>query len=145
MEMESINPIEIYEAIKKKYLSFILTSICRNNISLERELKELYLNKDLLWRDLMLQSLPEYKRVDSEDFNSLNFDKDLITLQKVPPIIYPASYPAWILSENNLLNFFVENNYQLITDFVSLGGEFMVKRYHGECVYKGYLFGLINK
>ena len=101
--MESINPIEMYGTIKKKYLSFILTSICRNNISLEKELKELYLNNDLLWRDLMLQSLPEYKKADSEDFNSLNFDKDLLKIIKNKILPYIHQIKAWknILENKN--------------------------------------------
>jgi len=101
--MESIKPIEIYETIKKKYLSFILTSICRNNVELEKELRKLYLSRDLLWRDLMLQSLPEYKKADQNQISNLNFDRDLIKIitNKIKPYIHQAN--AWrnILENKN--------------------------------------------
>ncbi|MCC7454410.1 MAG: methyltransferase, TIGR04325 family [Crocinitomix sp.] len=43
---------------------------------------------------------------------------DRITVQKVPPEIYDASYPAWFFNLTNFLNFFSEK-YQLIVDFES--------------------------
>jgi len=39
-------------------------------------------------------------------------------VQKVPPEIYDASYPAWFFNLTNFLNFFSEK-YQLIVDFES--------------------------
>ncbi len=43
---------------------------------------------------------------------------DRITVQKVPPEIYDASYPAWFFDLTNFFNFFSEK-YQLIVDFES--------------------------
>jgi putative methyltransferase (TIGR04325 family) len=43
---------------------------------------------------------------------------DRITVQKVPPEIYPASYPAWFFNQDRFLNFF-SKDYVLITDFES--------------------------
>jgi len=43
---------------------------------------------------------------------------DRITVQKVPPEIYPASYPAWFFNREKLLSFF-SNKYELITEFDS--------------------------
>jgi putative methyltransferase (TIGR04325 family) len=43
-------------------------------------------------------------------------DQDRITVQKVPPTIYQASYPAWFFSKEKFINF-IENKYKLITDF----------------------------
>jgi len=101
--MESIKPIEIYETIKKKYLSFVLTSLCRNNTELEKELKALYLSDDFLWRDLMLQSLPEYQKADQHQINNLIFDKDLIKIitNKIKPYIHQATAWGNILENKN--------------------------------------------
>jgi putative methyltransferase (TIGR04325 family) len=70
----------------------------------------------------------------------INFVGDIITLQKVNPIIYDASYPAWILSESSLLKFFRDQHYSLIADFDALGGKFNIKNYPLHGFYKGYFF-----
>lgn len=41
---------------------------------------------------------------------------DRITVQKVNPRIYDASYPAWILNEKTLKNFFEKYSYKLISE-----------------------------
>ena len=41
--MESMNPFVLHNNIKEKYLSFILTTICRNNQELYDELKNIFL------------------------------------------------------------------------------------------------------
>lgn len=43
---------------------------------------------------------------------------DRLTVQKVPPEIYPASYPAWFFNRDNFLNLF-SRDYVLIADFDS--------------------------
>lgn len=43
---------------------------------------------------------------------------DRITIQKVPPEIYPASYPAWFFNLKKFLDFFSEK-YELVADFES--------------------------
>jgi putative methyltransferase (TIGR04325 family) len=43
---------------------------------------------------------------------------DRITVQKVPPEIYPASYPAWFFNRGKFLSFF-SGTYDLITEFDS--------------------------
>jgi putative methyltransferase (TIGR04325 family) len=43
---------------------------------------------------------------------------DRLTIQKVPPEIYPASYPAWFLSLDKFLSFF-EEKYDLLLEFDS--------------------------
>lgn len=101
--MESINPVQVYENLKKKYLSFILTSICRDNALLEKELRELYLSDDLLWRDLILQSLPEYKKANEDQIKKINFDKSLLKIisDKITPYMHQVN--AWknILESKN--------------------------------------------
>jgi len=93
--MESIKPVQIFESIKKKYLSFILTSICRDNSLLEKELRELYLSNDLLWRDLILQSLPEYKKAEEKQVKDLSFDRPLLKIisDKITPYMHQIN--AW--------------------------------------------------
>jgi len=46
----------------------------------------------------------------------LKGEKNRIAVQKVSPRIYDASYPAWLLDENLLKNFFENHSYKLITE-----------------------------
>lgn len=45
-------------------------------------------------------------------------DQDRLTIEKVPPSIYKASYPAWFLNKENFLRHF-EQKYRLIAEFKS--------------------------
>ncbi len=45
-----------------------------------------------------------------------NTENDLLTLQIVPPQIYKASYPCWVLNENKLINF--------VSEWYELKGEY---------------------
>ena len=42
---------------------------------------------------------------------------DIITIQKVPPHIYDASYPAWFFNKNKFLAFFTSNGYELMGEW----------------------------
>jgi putative methyltransferase (TIGR04325 family) len=46
---------------------------------------------------------------------------DRLTVQKVPPEIYPASYPAWFFNRTRFLNLFADA-YELIVEFDALAG-----------------------
>jgi|SRR3989344_1837853 len=72
--------------------------------------------------------------------NDTNDTSDRITIQKVPPHIYNASYPCRFFDENKFLNFFIPE-YKLISDFDALGG--MVDEHGIKGKNKGYLFELI--
>lgn len=48
--------------------------------------------------------------------------KDRLTVQKVSPAIYEASYPVWFLSEMKFLDF-LKNDYELVVDFDALAGQ----------------------
>jgi len=74
----------------------------------------------------------------------INKTKDLITVQNVDPLIYKASYPLWIFKEENILEYFAKNNYELMVDFDSLGGDFIIQKTGIRGSYKGYLFKLKN-
>lgn len=45
------------------------------------------------------------------------WDKDYITVQKVPPWIYPASYPCWLFNENNFIKKLNNKNYALELEY----------------------------
>jgi putative methyltransferase (TIGR04325 family) len=72
---------------------------------------------------LFLRNLLEY------DFQYIIFDRttfvcegsDRLTIQKVPPEIYPASYPAWFFNLEQFLQVF-QGRYKLIAQFDALGG-----------------------
>jgi putative methyltransferase (TIGR04325 family) len=59
---------------------------------------------------------------------------DRLTIQKVPPEIYSASYPCWFFSEESFLNFFKER-FDMIFEF-----ENMLDIANIECDYKGFFF-----
>jgi putative methyltransferase (TIGR04325 family) len=44
--------------------------------------------------------------------------KPMLTIQRVPPSIYPASYPAWFLNEKEFHRKFFPD-YELLADFDS--------------------------
>jgi len=64
---------------------------------------------------------------------------DRLTVQKVPPSIYKASYPAWFFSRNRLLSHFLAS-YELVAEFDALSGEMFL----GDTMAndKGFIFKL---
>ena len=64
---------------------------------------------------------------------------DRLTIQKVPPSIYNANYPAWFFSRDGLLSAF-EKEYELIADFDALGGKILIEG--GVATDKGFIFKL---
>lgn len=46
-----------------------------------------------------------------------NKSKDLLTIQKVSPSVYPASYPAWFFSEDKMKEFIHNKNYKIVAEF----------------------------
>jgi putative methyltransferase (TIGR04325 family) len=72
----------------------------------------------------------------------VNNSRDFITVQNVDPAIYEASYPLWIFKEKNILDYFTKNNYELVADFNSLGGSFIIQKTGISGYHKGYLFKL---
>lgn len=76
----------------------------------------------------------EYVLIDRTPFLK---DTDRITMQKVRPGIYDASYPAWFFQEDTFRDLF-ETKYQLITDFDALAGKIQLKDV--VAYEKGFLF-----
>jgi putative methyltransferase (TIGR04325 family) len=66
---------------------------------------------------------------------SLN-NRDRITLQIVPPIIYSASYPCWFFDENRFKSYFENNGYQNIEMFNALDGLSSTYQFKGYIMQK---------
>jgi len=62
-------------------------------------------------------------------------DKDRLTVQKVSPKIYKASFPAWFFSETKFLKYF-EGRYELIEEFDASGKDSA----NINSRYKGFIF-----
>ena len=73
----------------------------------------------------------EYIIIDRTPF--IDSEKDRITVQKVHPKIYKASYPCWFFSEEKFKQAF-EVNYELITEFTS------TDQANIKSVFKGFLY-----
>ena len=82
-----------------------------------------YLEKPYEWLEKLISYGFEYIIFDRTAFFA---DKDRLTVQKVRPGIYDASYPAWFLNEKKF-NAIIEKEYKLIADFPSLRGEIMTE------------------
>lgn len=44
-------------------------------------------------------------------------DKDILTVQTVPPSIYKASYPCWFLNEKLVISLFETNNFEIVNSW----------------------------
>ena len=74
----------------------------------------------------------KYIVFDRTSFNS-PADRDRLTIQRVNPDIYDASYPCWFFNEKRFLSLF-EKRYRLVADFES--GD----RANIPSVFKGFIF-----
>ncbi len=61
-------------------------------------------------------------------------DSELITIQKVPSEIFPATLPCRIFSASRLINNFKGLGYELVSNYSSLGGR------DRNCEYQGFIF-----
>jgi putative methyltransferase (TIGR04325 family) len=62
---------------------------------------------------------------------------DRITVQRVPPAIYEASYPAWFFDQGKFVEFF-SRDYELIAEFEALAGTIWLGK--DRATDKGYIF-----
>ncbi len=74
-----------------------------------------YMEKPYQTLESVFKFSPEYIIVDNMPFIET---EQRITLQRVPPSIYSASYPCWMLNKTEFLGFF-QNDYDIIADFIS--------------------------
>ncbi|NOU19897.1 MAG: methyltransferase, TIGR04325 family [Bacteroidales bacterium] len=87
-----------------------------------------------------LLELLKVKRIPYILFDRTQFLRgdDRITIQKVNPAIYKASYPCWFFNKQKLLSF-LESEYELIIEFDTLG------RANIPSEFKGFLYKLKKK
>ena len=64
-------------------------------------------------------------------------DRDRLTVQTVPEWIYPASYPAWFLSETKFAAMFAAAGYRLVADF---SGADTVSLPDETAYFKGFIY-----
>ena len=91
-----------------------------------------YLKQPYQFIESMLEGQFEHIIVDRTSF--LLNDQDRLTVQKVSPKIYNASYPAWFLSINKFKQIF-RPKYDLLIEFEALGKSNLPKS-----VFKGFIF-----
>lgn len=65
--------------------------------------------------DVILQNDFKHIIVDITTVHEENNDR--ITIQRVPPSIYAASYPTWFFSEQKFIRFFEAKGYRLVSDW----------------------------
>ena len=94
-----------------------------------------YLEKPYEILDEVVKNEFEYLIFDRTPF--LQNGQDMVTLQKVPPQVYPASYPCWFLGEEKFRTFFA-STYELLAEFGSDEGKVNQHGVQGE--FKGFLF-----
>jgi len=92
-----------------------------------------YVEKPYTLLEKIVQSNIEFIIFDRIPFSQ----QEYITVQKVPPEIYTASYPSWIFKQDKLMNFFFQNRYKLIVDFDSVV-DISVFHLNNAIVYKGF-------
>jgi putative methyltransferase (TIGR04325 family) len=64
---------------------------------------------------------------------------DILTIQKVPPAIYDASYPAWFFSEEKFLNYIKERKYEIMLEFDDSMGLSIVLENRIKVFWSGYI------
>lgn len=82
--------------------------------------------------DQIIAAKPEYILIDRTPFIS---GKDRITIQKVPPSIYRATYPCWFLNREKFLAYMLDS-YNLLLEFDALD------RANIPSEFKGFLFAM---
>ena len=95
-----------------------------------------YLEKPYDWIEKFVGLGIQYIIVDRTSF--VEFDNDIITVQKVPDEIYPASYPAWFFNELNFLSHF--KGYSIICNFESFCDPGIILNSVHRAKWTGYLF-----
>jgi len=82
-----------------------------------------YLENPLEVLNLAVEAGVDYIIIDRTQFSELNFDH--LCIQHVPPGIYSASYPCWVLSESKLKESMMDR-YKIVADFDAYGGTWLV-------------------
>ena len=77
----------------------------------------------------------EYIVVD-KTFFLVNGASDRLTVQNVPPSIFPIKIPAWFFNEERFLSHFLDD-FQLVSDWVCNDRPTLLE---SKAVFKGFLF-----
>jgi len=96
-----------------------------------------YLEKPYHWLDVLMSVEAPFLIFDKMPFLASGQD-DRLTVQKVPPSIYDASYPAWFFNEAKFMKA-LERKYDLVESFE---GE---DKANIPSVFKGFIFSLKNR
>jgi len=95
-----------------------------------------YMEKPYELLDELMHTGFPYMIIDRTPF--LEKGKDRITVQKVPPKIYPANYPAWLFNEERFLKH-ISGKYVMAGEFIALDGELILSG-GGLVKHKGFIF-----
>jgi putative methyltransferase (TIGR04325 family) len=71
----------------------------------------------------------------------INEPNDRITVQKVDPVIYNASYPCWFFNSENFIDHF-EKDYYMVIDFEGYVGKHLLIDSNINVGYRGFIFKL---
>lgn len=93
-----------------------------------------YLDKPYDFLNQMIEKSIPYVIVDRTGF--LHANRDRLTVQKVSPSIYKASYPCWFFDEKKFRACF--KNYELVYDFWALDG--IIDEHGIKATYKGLVY-----
>ncbi|PVY39035.1 TIGR04325 family methyltransferase [Pontibacter virosus] len=95
-----------------------------------------YLEEPYKMLDQFFERKIEYVIVDLTGFTPDN-EPSKITVQRVNPAIYKASYPSWIFNKKEFLAVFEANSYELVESFTSD----ITLTYMGNVInYEGFIF-----
>jgi putative methyltransferase (TIGR04325 family) len=96
---------DIHSCVKDNQLNVVLLSSVLPYLKSPFEMLSAILDLKVDW--LVMDKMP-----------FISGTRDRITVQKVPPYIYEASYPAWFFSETKFMSF-VSKHYSLVEEFES--------------------------
>ena len=91
----------------------------------------------------ILENKFEYIIFDLTGFISNN-SRDRITIQKVPPSIYEATYPCWFFNKERFLSIF-KNDYSLVEEFEGYLGQDIKIDNRIDAKYLGFIFKKLAK
>lgn len=79
-----------------------------------------YFDQPYTYLERMLSCGFKYILMDRTFFNDREPDKDRLTVQTVPPVIYSAAYPAWLLSGRRVGERIEQTGYEKVMQWESL-------------------------
>ncbi len=100
-----------------------------------------YLEKPYEMLDQIISYEFSYIIFDMISFNSV--DEDIITIQKVWPEVYQATYPCWFFNKKKFLEKF-EKKYEIIEEFASVLGKDIKIDENYKTNYSGLILKLKN-